>query len=121
MVLGFRRLLAWSAILAFAGTFGLGAGTFGHYGPDDDAACRQDARAAGHSGPRLQNASTIPSPTHCPFCHWQRMVSGASIVSADFSAAPLDPVDTVLALATRTVGSAAVDERPSRAPPAQLI
>jgi hypothetical protein len=117
MSLALRRLLAWSAIVAFTGTFGLGAGSLGHAGPDDDAACRQEAPSGGPAHAEFSPAATVPVPTHCAFCHWQRMVSGASTVAVNLSAASLDPIAVVVALTTRAIGSAAVDERPSRAPP----
>src|SRR4029079_18697326 len=105
MPLALRRFLASLAILAFTGTFGMGAGIVGHGGPDDDAACRQTVGTGAHTRAQLETAAPTSTPTHCPFCHWQRMVSGASIVSADLSAVSLDPIDIVIALSTRAFGS----------------
>ena len=121
MLVARRRLLAWCAILAFTGTFGLGAGMVGHSGPDDDAACFGSAPTDGHPRVQFETATAAPAPTHCPFCHWQRTVGGGSILSADLAVAQFDPIDIVAAVTTRAIGSTAVDERPSRAPPSILL
>jgi hypothetical protein len=115
---GFRRVLAWCALFAFTGTFGLGAETFGHSGPDDDAACRQELLTAGHPGTQFATATTVPVPTHCPFCHWQRMVSGATIASAAGIVNPLGPIETLNPVSNWSTGSTALDLQSSRGPPA---
>jgi len=117
----FRRLLAWCALLAFTVTFGLGAGMLGHSGPDDDAACQPGLPTGAHAGVQVTAATETTPPTHCPFCHWQRTVGGGQVVVADLAVAPLHPLDTLVAIATRAIGSTAVDERPSRAPPLTIV
>jgi len=113
----FHRLFAWSAIVAFVGTFGLGAVTIGHFGPDDDSACLQTDSTVGHHATQIEAPIAGHAPTHCPFCHWQRMVGGANTVSSQQPGSPLAPVALAIPLVSRAVGSSAVKERPSRAPP----
>src|SRR5262245_13014501 len=94
MVTMLRRACAWVAIVAFLGTFGLGAVTPGHLGPDDDAAC--GTPTAAH--PRLQFES-VKAPintTHCPFCHWQRAVSGAHVSAVEVGVSSMEPAACLL-------------------------
>ena len=115
-----RRLRAWVALLTFTATFGFGALTVGHFGPEDDSACGQTALVGGH--PRMQFEAvklTVPG-THCPFCHWQRVVSGANLPSIDTGLFPLEPLARVIPAASRVGRSNALDGRLSRGPPAQL-
>ena len=115
-----RRLLAWCAIFAFTGTFGFGAGTLGHSGVDDDAACR-GAITAGHPITQIGAAAKTTPASHCPFCHWQRAVSGASILAADLGASPLLAVDLATSVTTHAPGVSAISLQPSRAPPAPIV
>lgn len=118
MLSSFQRARAWLAIVAFTATFGLGLSASVHFGPNDDAACGEPSLAAGHVAPQFETAKAVPAATHCPFCHWQRVLSGASVVAADHAVIPLTALGLSIAPASRSVGSTAVDERPSRAPPA---
>lgn len=119
MVSSFRRLRAWLAIAAFTATFGLGLSASAHFGPDDDAACGQTVVVmGGHSSVQFETPKRVPAPTHCPFCHWQRAVSGASIASAGAAIVQFDDADLLLPPAGRHTRPSVVDERPSRAPPA---
>jgi hypothetical protein len=115
-----RRLRAWVALATFTVTFGFGAVTIGHFGPDDDAACGQAAMVDGHPRMQFEAVKLAVPATHCPFCHWQRVVSGASLTSASAALFPLEPLARVIPPASRVGSSDALDSRPSRGPPSQL-
>ena len=117
MSVSLQRFRAWAALLAFSGTFGLGLVTVGHFGPDDDAACGQTALVSGHPGVQFETVKVASPATHCPFCHWQRAVSGARVASAHAAIAPLLPINLALAVATRALGSTAIDAQSPRGPP----
>jgi len=113
----FQRLRAWIAIAAFSAAFGVGLSTSIHFGPGDDAACGE-VGAGGHRDPLFETTKAIPSAEHCPFCHWQRVVSGAAVPAVENASIRLSEAGSAAAFASRNIGSSAVDERPSRAPPA---
>lgn len=116
-----HRLRAWVALLAFLGGLGLPFLNARHFGYDDDAACGQISLFNGHTQQQYE-ATAAPIPRdHCALCHWQRAVGGAapSPAVAAFSAPEpnrLRPIPR-----TRDNGTAAVQERPSRAPPASIL
>lgn len=117
MASSFLRLRAWVALVTFSVTFGMGLATVGHFAPDDDAACGQISLASDHAGTQFETIKLAPTATHCPFCHWQRAVSGASVSADDVATFQLQAVDRLTPPDTRAVGSAAIDPHPSRGPP----
>ena len=58
--------------------------------------------------------------THCPFCHWQRVVSGASLGLLTTGALQLEPLARVLALPARVPDSDVLNGPLSRGPPASV-
>jgi hypothetical protein len=110
-----RRLRAWVALVAFSSMFGLGLATTGHF--NDDTACGETSLVAGHLTTGFTTPTPAPVTAHCPFCHWQRAVSGAAAVSADGAVVTLEAVELARPSSTRAVASTAVADRPSRAPP----
>jgi len=115
-----RRLQAWVGLVAFATTFGLGVLTSGHLGLEDDAACG-GLVGLGTKAPAVAAAVKSPlSPTHCPFCHWQRVVRNAGLPSVDAGISPLEPLTNVAPPASHPGTSATLDGRLSRGPPAYL-
>src|SRR4051794_30343236 len=94
MVSGVRRLFAWAALVAFATTFGLGASALGHSAGADDLLCEPGV-ASGHASPQIGIVKTTTVPTHCPFCHWQRVVGGASLAASMAGVAELHPAARV--------------------------
>jgi hypothetical protein len=116
----FRRLRAWVALVTFAATFGFGVVTVGHFGPEDDAACGQVGLVDGHPRTQFEAVKLSGPATHCPFCHWQRVVSGANLASVTTALFPLERLARVIPSASRVGGSDVLDSRLSRGPPAQL-
>src|SRR5437867_4443356 len=115
-----RRFSAWIALLAFSATFGLGFASSGHNSPDDDAACGQIALSNGHARVQIEPATNARAATHCPFCHWQRAVSGASVVAANAAVVSLDAVGLLRPTTTRALRSVVIDGQSSRGPPLRL-
>jgi hypothetical protein len=114
-----RRLAAWVALAAFSGFFGLGwAG--GHLNGDDDAACGPNPLSGAHASIQFENVKTTPIATHCPFCHWQRAVSGAHLSALHTSLFSLEPIDRLIPAGFRAARSAILDRQASRGPPAIL-
>lgn len=91
----------------------------GHSGADDDSACRPVTAANGHSHSTAQFESPQKtSPTsHCPFCHWQRAVGGATAGTLHAHNVTLDSVECILIAGPRLPRSAALDAHLSRGPP----
>lgn len=115
-----RRLRAWVALLTFTATFGFGVVTVGHFGAEDDAACGQVTLVDGHPRMQFEPVKLSAPATHCPFCHWQRVVSGAHLVSIGTGLFPLEPLARVIPPASRVGDADSLDGRLSRGPPAQL-
>lgn len=117
MSLSLLRLRAWVALIAFSGTFGFGLLSLGHFGADDDAACGQPGPRSGHSRAQFEVVKLASQATHCPFCHWQRTVSGARVALAGASAVRLSPVDSLQHALTHHPTSPIADPHLSRGPP----
>jgi hypothetical protein len=117
MVSGVRRLFAWAILLAFAGTFGFGPVVPGH-GGDDDPGCNVEV-AAGHASAQFETVKQPTTPAHCPFCHWQRVVSGASLGCAVRVAIELQPADHVPPAVSDRIPSVYLTGKPSRGPPSE--
>lgn len=113
-----RRVSAWTALIAFSATLGLGWMVVSHQGLDDDTACQPavvtDAHA--HSSAQFESARKDPG-SHCPVCHLQRAVGGATTVSVQANIFTLEPVELVLTSGARLPRSAALDAHLSRGPP----
>jgi hypothetical protein len=90
----------------------------GHFERDDDAACGQSPLATGHSTLQFATAKASSPAAHCPLCHWQRAVGGASVAPMTSAVAALHALDLLIVPPTVAGRSTAVDERSSRAPPA---
>jgi hypothetical protein len=113
-----RRLSAWTALLTFSATFGLGWMVVGHQGFDDDADCKPAVVTDAHA----HSAAQFETPrkalgSHCPVCHLQRAVGGATTVSVQANIFTLEPVELVLTSGARLPRSAALDAHLSRGPP----
>jgi hypothetical protein len=116
-----RRLCAWTALVTFSVAIGLGRMVVGHGGPDDDAACAPVAVAPGHSHSTTQFEAPQHAPaTHCPFCHWQRAVGGASAATLQATIFALKPVEWALPTGPGLPRSSALDAHLSRGPPATV-
>ncbi len=115
-----RRACGWVALLAFCAAFAQGAWTTGHSGPEDDAACGQADLANAHPKVQFEAVKLAPIATHCPFCHWQRVVRAADFAGLGNHGQFLQPLDRVLPRGARPVRAAAVDDRFSRGPPSLL-
>ncbi len=115
-----RSLCAWVALLTFTVTFGFGAMTLGHSGPEDDAACGQSGVVNGHPRVQFEAVKLAVPAAHCPFCHWQRVVSGASLAATNTGFFHLEPLARVIPPESRAGQPDALDGRPSRGPPAQI-
>ena len=113
-----QRTCAWAVLVTFSAAFGLGALASGHAGPDDDAACGQVALASGHPHVQFEAVKQTPPATHCPFCHWQRVVSGADFMPVDAGSDPLRAVNRILPPGPADLRSVALDDCWSRGPPA---
>ena len=120
MALGTRRACARVALLAFCAAFAQGAWTTGHNGPEDDAACGQVDLANSHLKVQFETVKLAVPATHCPFCHWQRVVRGADFADLGHDGQVLEPLGSVLPTGPRPVPAAATDDRFSRGPPAVL-
>jgi len=114
------RLRAWVALLTFSGTFGFGLLSQGHFGADDDSACGQPGPRSGHSRVQFESVKPGSQATHCPFCHWQRTVSGGSVALAGASVVQLSPVDSLQHALTHHPTSPNADPHLSRGPPEAL-
>lgn len=114
-----KRVRAWVAIAAFVASFGLPMTAADHPMRADDAACNLSAGESAGAESRLQNAAPNEAPDHCPLCHFQRAVGGASPSRAARIAASTDSSMTVLASFRRT-HAPVLGSRASRAPPALL-
>jgi hypothetical protein len=115
-----RRALAWVVLATFAATFGFGTTVPGHTGGDDDAACNPGASAA-HPVSQIERVKPPSAPAHCPFCHWQRVVGGASLDAGLSAAQPLESVQRITSAAAGLVPSVSLTDRASRAPPAGVL
>jgi hypothetical protein len=104
--------------VTFTATFGFGVVTVGHFGPGDDAACGEITPTAGHSRLQVEAARPAPPATHCPFCHWQRSVSGATVASLVDVVSPLESVGALSPAPNRSTRSTALDSQSPRGPPA---
>jgi len=113
-----QRFRAWVALAAFVATFGFGTLDIGHLGPDDDAACGASA-LPGHPKAQFETVKIAPPVTHCPFCHWQRVVSGGHPGAVGAQVSPLEPVALVLPPASQLSEAAPLDGYLSRGPPAR--
>jgi hypothetical protein len=115
------RLRAWVALVAFFAVFGSGLATFGHAGLGDDEACGDVSLTNGHTSVAF-GLPRAPAPLkHCPFCHWQRSVSGVSVASAAPSSVQLEPSDLLTPATTPAVRSAAREQATTRGPPSLSI
>ncbi len=101
--------------------FGLGLATVGHFGLNDDTACGELPLSGGHSSTEIGTVTPPVSTTHCPLCHWQRAVSGATVASAGDVVSEPEPLDLLNAPASHPAGSTAPDERSSRGPPSSTL
>jgi hypothetical protein len=104
--------------VTFTATFGFGAVTVGHFGPGDDAACGEISLTGGHPRLQIEAVKLAPPATHCPFCHWQRSVSGATVASAADLVTPFEPTDSISPAASRSTRSIPLDDQSPRGPPA---
>jgi hypothetical protein len=116
-----HRLRAWTALVAFLGGLGLPFLNARHFGADDDTACGQVSIFNGHTQQQVDAAPAPVPRDHCALCHWQRAVGGAAPSAPVASCSTPESNRLLPAPATRGVGSAAVQERPSRAPPALTL
>jgi hypothetical protein len=113
-----RRVSAWTALITFSATFGLGWMVAGHEGLEDDTACKPAAVIDAHAHSSAQFESPRKSlGSHCPVCHLQRAVGGATPVSVQANIFTLEPVERVLTFGPRLPRSAALDAHLSRGPP----
>ena len=112
-----QRVRAWVAIAAFVASFGLPMAAADHR-VADDAACNV-AAVPGGAETRVQNAVPNEAPDHCPLCHFQRAVGGASPTRAARLSTSTDSSMTVPASFRRT-HAPVLGTRSSRAPPALL-
>jgi hypothetical protein len=106
--------------VAFVGTFVMPMVSSQHRGLDDDAACGQPSFLIGHPVTQIESVIEGSPPEHCPFCHFQRAMGGASPSAATALAHPVI-VAPAACSAARHVRSVAHDERPSRAPPSLVL
>jgi hypothetical protein len=104
-------------LVSFSAAFGLGVLTPGHFGPEDDAACAQDAARSVHSRVQFESVHPTAAGAHCPFCHWQRLVGGSGLVAISSVHAVLEPIDRVLTSSARVPRPADLDPHFSRGPP----
>jgi hypothetical protein len=118
MVSGVRRLFAWAALVAFMATFGFGPVIPGHAAGDDDAGCNLGA-VAGHDSAQFETVKPAVTASHCPFCHWQRVVSSASLGSAVGAVIELQPADRVPAATSDRIPSVCLSGKPPRGPPSE--
>ncbi len=112
-----RRVSAWTALITFTVAIGLGGMVAGHQGPDDDTACLPTALTDAHAHSSAQFEASKKAASHCPVCHWQRAVGGATTVTFQADTFTLEPVEWVLPLGHRAPRSAALDAHLSRGPP----
>jgi len=115
------RFRALIAVTAFVGSLALPFVSARHFLFDDDAACGQPSFANAPSTAILDVATPAAPPQHCPLCHFQRAVGGASpsppiVASSWLSAGP-----ALVPVAPQSPRTSVVVERPSRAPPAVLF
>jgi hypothetical protein len=113
------RVRAWIALAAFLCTFGLPSIAAGHLSAADDAGCGLSAPSAPGDTEAGVRAGQGTVEAHCPLCHLQRAVGGASTTGLARIAAPEGPtfafplsVDHALTVALRL--------RAARAPPVSL-
>jgi len=118
MISSFRRIHAWATTVAFVATLAFSLTASGHFDRDDDTGCGQVALVTGHPITQFQNTKSPATSAHCPLCHWQRAVGGASVAPTASVVAELQALSLPFAPRDLAGGSSAVEERPSRAPPA---
>jgi hypothetical protein len=71
------RARAWLALAAFVCSFALPLAATRHSLQADDVACNLTAASAGAEA-TLRDAPAGSDEDHCPLCHFQRAVGGAS-------------------------------------------
>ena len=113
------RLRAWVAVAAFVSSFGLPLAASDHAVRADDAACNLTADGSGGSETQLRTPAAVSTPDHCPLCHFQRAVGGATPSRAARISAP-SMSSVAVASAARHAHTLALVTRSSRAPPALL-
>ena len=112
-----RRHSAWLALAAFLCSFVLPAFGVDHQLSGDDAACV--SAQASEAGASLTRAAAPADADHCPLCHFQRAVGGASPVALTRLFAPAG--SSLNVLAHLDFGHTQVlQTRASRAPPSTL-
>jgi len=117
MVSLLRRLVALGAIVTFLFAAGIGPLIPGHLGPSDDAACGTDPLVGGNRQIREDAVERTSTPTHCPFCHLQRVVGGADLVVRISSGAPPLATDRILPPGPDALRADVLGPHFSRGPP----
>ena len=107
------------AIAAFVSSFVLPLAAAGHPVRADDAACNLAAGQARDEETQFRTPDAVSTPDHCPLCHFQRAVGGASPSRTAGISTP--SVSSVAVSATEGhAHTLALGTRSSRAPPALL-
>jgi hypothetical protein len=113
------RVRAWVAIAAFVSSFALPLAAADHAVRADDAACNLAADGNGGAETRLRTPAAASTQDHCPLCHFQRAVGGATPSRTTGLSAP-SVSSVAVAAASRHAHTLALGTRSSRAPPALL-
>jgi hypothetical protein len=115
------RFRALVALTAFVGSLALPFVSARHFLFDDDAACGQPSFASAPSTAILDTATPASPSQHCPLCHFQRAVGGASPSSPIVATSWLTASPALAPAAPQSPRTSVVVERPSRAPPACVL
>ena len=117
-----RQFRAWIAIAAFVGGLALPWLGQSHEWFDDDAACGQTTYLGSNSPTQLTTATKAAVPlSHCPYCHWQRAVGGATVSAIQTPLPWLEFVELAAVPSAPHVRTSPDQHGPSRAPPSAFV